>query len=106
MGHKIYTGLDNEKRVAWLRMRAQAKYRNEQFNLTWDDFKTIWISGESIISRSNFKSLDNLASILIATTAISSINYVNDIITSTSASWKEYTSIDHAIEEQQYQHPK
>lgn len=42
MGNKIYQGLDNEKRVAWLRMKAQAKYRNELFSLTWEDFKTLW----------------------------------------------------------------
>lgn len=37
-----YQGLTKEKRVAWLRMKAQAKYRKEEFNLTWEDFYTLW----------------------------------------------------------------
>jgi hypothetical protein len=42
MGNKKYTGLDNQKRVAWLRMRAQAKSRGELFELTWEEFKSLW----------------------------------------------------------------
>lgn len=42
MGNKKYTGIDNQKRVAWLRMRAQAKSRGETFELKWDEFKSLW----------------------------------------------------------------
>lgn len=42
MGNKKYQGIDSNKRVAWLRMKAQAKYRNELFTLSWEDFKTLW----------------------------------------------------------------
>jgi len=43
-----YPGIQNEQRMAWNRMKAQAKYRDKQgrqgekWNLTWEDF---WLSG-------------------------------------------------------------
>lgn len=42
MKKQRYIGIQKEKRVAWLRMKAQAKYRNENFCLTWDDFQCLW----------------------------------------------------------------
>ena len=43
-----YPGIQNEQRMAWNRMKAQAKYRDKQgrqgekWNLTWEDFLAIW----------------------------------------------------------------
>lgn len=31
-----------EQRLAWLRMRAQAKHRSVDFNLAWEDFLSLW----------------------------------------------------------------
>jgi hypothetical protein len=30
-------------RLRWLRQRAQAKHRREQYQLTWEEFRDIWI---------------------------------------------------------------
>lgn len=34
--------LTREKYYAWLKHRAQAKYRKEPYHLTWDDWQTLW----------------------------------------------------------------
>jgi hypothetical protein len=33
---------DNERRVAFVRARAQVCFRNEQWDLTWEDFQAFW----------------------------------------------------------------
>jgi hypothetical protein len=33
---------DNERRVAFLRSRAQATFRGEDWTLTWEDFQAFW----------------------------------------------------------------
>jgi hypothetical protein len=38
----VYTGILSEVRMAWNRMKAQAKYRNEEWDLSWEDFQIIW----------------------------------------------------------------
>ena len=43
MGKKIYIGeLLTEKRIVYLRMRAQARYRMETWDLEWEDFLEVW----------------------------------------------------------------
>ena len=37
-----YPGAQSEQRVGWLRMKAQAKFRNEPFEITWEDYLKIW----------------------------------------------------------------
>ena len=37
-----YPGILAEIRMAWSRMKAQAKFRGEEFILTWDEFQAIW----------------------------------------------------------------
>lgn len=37
-----YPGIQWQMRLAWLRMRAQAKHRSVEFNLTWEEFLTLW----------------------------------------------------------------
>jgi hypothetical protein len=34
--------LRREKYYAYLKHRAQAKFRNEHYELTWDDWETLW----------------------------------------------------------------
>ena len=33
---------DNERRIAYVRARAQVWFRNEQWELTWKDFQAFW----------------------------------------------------------------
>ena len=37
-----YPGVQGEMRLAWNRMRAQAKFRGETWDLSWEDFMAIW----------------------------------------------------------------
>lgn len=37
-----YSGGLSERRLSYSRMRAQAKYRNEQFTLTWEEYQQLW----------------------------------------------------------------
>lgn len=43
-----YPGIQNEQRLAWNRMKAQAKFRDKQgrqgeaWALTWEEFQAIW----------------------------------------------------------------
>lgn len=37
-----YPGILAEHRLAYCRMRAQAKYRNEPWNITWEQYQEIW----------------------------------------------------------------
>ena len=43
-----YPGAQSEYRMSWLRMRAQAKYRDKQgragetFNISWEEYLTLW----------------------------------------------------------------
>jgi hypothetical protein len=37
-----YPGAQAEYRMSWSRMKAQAKYRNEGWNLTWEQYQEIW----------------------------------------------------------------
>jgi hypothetical protein len=37
-----YPGIQGEMRLAWNRMRAQAKFRGETWQLSWEDFLKIW----------------------------------------------------------------
>lgn len=37
-----YHGTDSPKRIAYNRMKAQAKFRQEEWELTFQDFKDIW----------------------------------------------------------------
>ena len=40
---RVYVSdFDNERRVAFVRARAQAAFRGEQWDLTWDDFRAFW----------------------------------------------------------------
>lgn len=39
---QTYPGLLWEQRLSYLRMRAQAKYRNEPFTLPWEDYLRMW----------------------------------------------------------------
>lgn len=34
--------LDHEKYYAWLKHRAQARYRKEDYSLTWEQWWTLW----------------------------------------------------------------
>lgn len=38
----IYPGSQAQHRLDYCRMRAQAKYRNEQFDITWEEFQQLW----------------------------------------------------------------
>jgi hypothetical protein len=42
MPKEIYFGLDKQKRLAWARMKAQAKFRKEEWDLSWEDFIILW----------------------------------------------------------------
>lgn len=35
-------GIIGDMRLSYTRMKAQCKFRNEQFQLSWDDYQTIW----------------------------------------------------------------
>lgn len=37
-----YPGAQSEHRMSWSRMKAQAKYRNEAWDLTWEQYQEIW----------------------------------------------------------------
>jgi hypothetical protein len=37
-----YPGILNEQRLAWNRMKAQAKFRKEAWQLSWEEFQQIW----------------------------------------------------------------
>ena len=39
---QIYPGILAVKRLAYVRMRAQAKFRDEDWQLTWAEFLTMW----------------------------------------------------------------
>lgn len=39
-----------DKYYAWLKHRAQAKYRKEDYDLTWEDWQTLW-SNEDYLKR-------------------------------------------------------
>jgi len=41
-GTQQYPGVLGRMRVGWDRMKAQAKYRGELFDLTWEQFQEIW----------------------------------------------------------------
>lgn len=34
--------LSHDKYYAWLKHRAQARYRHEQYDLTWEEWETLW----------------------------------------------------------------
>lgn len=38
-----WPGILREQRLAYCRMRAQAKFRDEEFTLTWTEFQDIWL---------------------------------------------------------------
>lgn len=38
--------LTREKYYGWLKHRAQARHRGEIYNLTWDDWQSLWTDGE------------------------------------------------------------
>lgn len=38
----IYPGILAKYRLSYCRMRAQAKYRKDEFTLTWDEFQQLW----------------------------------------------------------------
>ena len=37
-----YPGVQAEYRMGWSRMKAQAKYRNEGWDLSWEQYQEIW----------------------------------------------------------------
>ena len=37
-----YPGSQSGHRMSWLRMKAQAKYRNEGWDLTWEQYQEVW----------------------------------------------------------------
>lgn len=39
---EVYKGIEKEMRLCYARMKAQAKYRNELFCLTYDEYKSLW----------------------------------------------------------------
>ena len=38
----VYPGILAKHRLSYTRMRAQAKFRDEEFTLTWDEYQAIW----------------------------------------------------------------
>lgn len=34
--------IEHDKYYAWQKHRAQARYRKEDYNLSWEDFRTLW----------------------------------------------------------------
>lgn len=39
---QTYPGILAEIRLAWSRMRAQAKFRNEEWAIDWQEFQNLW----------------------------------------------------------------
>jgi hypothetical protein len=39
---KVQGELNHQQYLAWLQMRAQANYRKEKFELTFEDFQSLW----------------------------------------------------------------
>jgi len=40
---RVYVSdFDNERRIAYVRAKAQCNFRNEQWDLTWEDFQAFW----------------------------------------------------------------
>jgi hypothetical protein len=39
---QTYPGIQREQRLSWNRMRAQAKFRNELWDISWEQFLDIW----------------------------------------------------------------
>ena len=37
-----FPGILGRQRIAWDRMKAQAKFRHEEFNLSWQEFQEVW----------------------------------------------------------------
>jgi hypothetical protein len=37
-----YPGIQKEQRLSWNRMKAQAKFRDEPWDISWEEFRTIW----------------------------------------------------------------
>ena len=37
-----YPGILSEYRMSWCRMKAQAKFRGEEFTITWEEYQAIW----------------------------------------------------------------
>ena len=38
--------LTREKYYAWLKHRSQARYRKEEYHLTWQDWQSLWSDGD------------------------------------------------------------
>ena len=38
-----YPGVTADHRLSWTRMKAQAKYRNEAWDLSWEQYQDIWM---------------------------------------------------------------
>lgn len=41
----------NQRRLAWIRSKCQAQYRQEQWNLSFDEFCAIWSTPELFVQR-------------------------------------------------------
>lgn len=39
---EVYKGIEKEMRLCYARMKAQAKFRNELFCLTYEEYKSLW----------------------------------------------------------------
>jgi len=39
---KVQGELNHEQYIAWLRMKAQAQFRDESFRLSFEEFKDLW----------------------------------------------------------------
>jgi len=39
---RTYPGSNKEHRLSWSRMKAQAKFRNEPWDITWEQYQEIW----------------------------------------------------------------
>ena len=37
-----FPGIQAEQRMSWSRMKAQAKFRDEPWDLSWEDYNVIW----------------------------------------------------------------
>ena len=43
MGSRVYiSDFDNARRIAFVRSRSQAWFRNESWELTWEDYQVFW----------------------------------------------------------------
>ena len=49
--------LTRDKYYAWLKHRAQAKHRKEDYSLTWEDWQTLW-SDQDFLNRG--RGMDNM----------------------------------------------